>query len=84
MTGRRCFDCGAVGADGATFPGPRKPARRRDRCDECLSYPLAVAAERIAARRAEIAALRAAGGYRAQKSIRTAPLFAWAASMGEV
>lgn len=82
MSARRCFDCGATGLE-ATFAGRRKPASRRDRCDDCKSFPLAVSAERVAARRAEIAALRAAGRYRPAKPFHTAPLFAWAASIGE-
>jgi hypothetical protein len=72
---RRCFDCGAVDGE-ASFPGARKPSKRRDQCTECATFPLEVFEARVAARRAEIAALRAAGSYRAQKPITSTPLFA--------
>ena len=82
MSARRCFDCGGSCLEGATFTR-RKSKLQRIRCDDCKSFPLAVSAERVAARRAEIAALRAAGRYRPAKPFHTAPLFAWAASIGE-
>jgi hypothetical protein len=50
---RICASCGATNQE-ATFPGTRKPSRRRDYCCDCTGG--AMAETRIAARRAEIAA----------------------------
>ena len=75
MSGRRCFDCGATSQD-ASFTGIRKPYRRRDQCEDCARDPHAAGQHRVAARLAEIAALRAAGRYFPSKPFHTAPLFA--------
>jgi hypothetical protein len=73
---RCCFDCGATPAE-AAFPGTRKPQKRPDRCTACAADPGGAGSiARVVARRKQIAALRAAGRYRAQKPIHTTPLFA--------
>jgi hypothetical protein len=72
---RRCRDCGATDLE-AMFPGARKPRGRIDRCTDCIADPAAVSAQRVAARRLEIARLRASGRYRVPKPFHTAPLFA--------
>jgi hypothetical protein len=72
MSARRCFDCGA-NTDQAVFGRRLKPAGKRDRCLDCTANPDAGFRLRVSARLEEIAALRAAGAYRPQ---RTAPLFA--------
>jgi hypothetical protein len=76
VTPRVCHDCGGRPADGATFAGTRKPYGRADRCADCTADTLAAMTDRVAARRAEIAKLRAAGRFRAAKPFHTAPLFA--------
>ncbi len=75
MSQRHCFECAATSRD-ASFVGTRKPYRQRDRCDDCLQAPLEASQRRVAARLAEIAALRAAGRYVTPKPFHTAPLFA--------
>jgi hypothetical protein len=72
--GRRCHECGATTLE-TTFPGTRKPTRQPDRCTDCAADPLAVSELRVAARRAEIERLRAAGRYRAPRPFATMPLF---------
>lgn len=73
---RECADCGAT-PDLAAFPTKRAPRKRRDQCTACASDPIEGFEQRVAARKAEIAALKAApGGYRAQKPIASTPLFA--------
>lgn len=75
MSARRCFDCGA-NAQEAAFPGLRKPRGDYDRCCDCLNHPLGDSVKRIAARRAEIARLRAGERYWPPKPFHTLPLFA--------
>jgi hypothetical protein len=73
---RQCRDCGAT-PDESHFATARKPPRRPDRCAACAADPGGVgAAARIVARIEEIAKLRAAGRFRRQEPIHTAPLFA--------
>jgi hypothetical protein len=80
---RCCFDCGATDAE-ATFPGSRKPRGRTDRCIVCAADPGAAGSfARVTARREEIAALRAAGRFRAAKPSHTMPLFAGLRPGGE-
>jgi hypothetical protein len=73
---RECADCGATPSE-AAFPTKRAPRKRRDQCTACASDPIEGFQQRVAARRAEIAALKLQpGGYRAQKSVTSTPLFA--------
>jgi hypothetical protein len=73
--GRRCHDCGSTSRE-TSFPGARKPRGRIDRCTDCIADPAAASAQRVAARRLEIAKLPASGRYRVPKPFHTAPLFA--------
>jgi hypothetical protein len=85
---RLCFDCGATHLEAAfpAFPGigRRKSPPRVDRCTDCAVDPGGAGSfARVLARRKEIAALRAAGCWRAQKPIHTTPLFAGLRPGGE-
>ena len=75
LAARRCYYCGATRAE-AAFPGNYKPRGRRDRCASCIADPLWEAKARVRARRAELAALLAAGGFRHPKPAHALPLFA--------
>lgn len=71
---RYCHDCAAT-PEQASFPGKRKPHKRPDRCVDCLADSVAGSLERVAQRKAEIAALQQTDGYRAPKPPWTTPLF---------